>query len=118
MAYKLLGDDTDLLHASFVLLLQSVVVIKATNNSRTATGKCCIISNGPHYDKLLNQDKSQNLKCTNKSLQLIESQQMPSYHNNGIQLMLFFMDLNPTWPTIPFFLFIKLIKKQENAFQN
>ena len=92
MVYKLLGDDTDLLHASFVLLLQSLVVIKVTNNSRTATGKCCIISNVPHHDKLLNQDKSQNLKCTemNKSLQLTENQQMPSYQNTGIQLMLFF----------------------------
>ena len=92
MVYKLLGDDTDLLHASFVLLLQSLVVIKVTNNSRTATGKCCIISNVPHHDKLLNQDKSQNLKCTemNKSLQLTENQQMPSYQNIGIQLMLFF----------------------------
>ena len=92
MVYKLLGDDTDLLHASFVLLLQSLVVIKVTNNSRTATGKCCIISNVPHHDKLLNQDKSQNLKCTemNKSLQLTENQQMPSYQDTGIQLMLFF----------------------------
>ena len=92
MVYKLLGDDTDLLHASFVLLLQSLVVIKVTNNSRTATRKCCIISNVPHHDKLLNQDKSQNLKCTemNKSLQLTENQQMPSYQNTGIQLMLFF----------------------------
>ena len=58
--------------------------------SRTATGKCCIISNVPHHDKLLNQDKSQNLKCINKSLQLTENQQMPSYQNTGIQLMLFF----------------------------
>ena len=72
-----IGDDTDLLHASFVLILQSLVVIKVTNNSRTATGKCCMISNVPHHDKLLNQDKSQNLKCTNKSLQLTENRQMP-----------------------------------------
>ena len=62
---KLLGDeDTDMFHAASVILLQRVVgmFLKSKQQIIREQLQLKVISKVPHYDKLLNQDKSQKKK--------------------------------------------------------